>query len=116
MNWIACSSRAQDQTTRASRIIRIVLKHLRIEQGTFHIGNGHFVGLAFPLCVFGCARLYEHGFITVTGGTIRVGRPANNSTDARTVKRHVGRTLDRGWLAGQISYFDNLPVSERTEV
>lgn len=68
--------------------------------------------IVFPLCLFGCDYLYEHGFVTVSGGKIIASLSAKGKSEAEIVELLIGRNLSECWLRGPASYFDNVPLGK----
>lgn len=64
--------------------------------------------IVFPLCVFGCDHLYEHGYITVREGYVCPGNDAPGPTERSCVENLLGRSVPARWLLGPQSYFDNV--------
>jgi hypothetical protein len=64
--------------------------------------------IVFPLCVFGCDHLYEHGYISVKNGIFCLGKATAGQTESAVVKALKDRAVPERWLRGPAAYFDNL--------
>lgn len=63
--------------------------------------------IAFPLCIFGCDFLYEHGFLRVRAGKVTAGNATLSDTEQKSVTALVGKSLKEPWSHGPEKYFDN---------
>jgi hypothetical protein len=61
--------------------------------------------IVFPLCLFGCDYLYEHGYIAIRDGLVCRGRPALDDAVRIVVDGLAGRAVPPRWLEGPEGYF-----------
>ena len=62
--------------------------------------------VVFPLCVFGCDYLYEHGLVVIRDGVVSIGAEPESDTEREAVTGLLGKRLADRWSAGPSSYFD----------
>jgi hypothetical protein len=64
--------------------------------------------IVMPLCKFGCDHLYEQRYIRVVNGKVVSGDlPAHAAHEIKKINEVLGRSVQRHWLKGKESYFDN---------
>ena len=63
--------------------------------------------IVFPLCIFGCDYLYEHGFLKIVDGQVQSGNRCLSKTERSAVDALVGIRLKPSWANGRPEYFCN---------
>lgn len=63
--------------------------------------------IVFPLCVFGCDFLYEHGFLRIQSGQVVRGNTTLSKTEKSVAAALVGTKLKSRWSEGPPEYFAN---------
>ncbi|GAB6056921.1 hypothetical protein [Desulfonatronum parangueonense] len=66
------------------------------------------INIVMPLCKFGCDHLYENRYLIVVDGKVVANKVDELlASEAKKVRELDGRNLQKFWLQGDKSYFDN---------